>query len=55
LRPSPVLDVEAFRALCKKVGDEKDPVKIEILKERMRTLLANRDRDTAHHPDVFVN
>jgi hypothetical protein len=50
-----VLDVETFRALCKKVGEEKDPVKIEILKERMRILLANRDRDTAHQSDVFVN
>ena len=52
---SAVLDVETFRALCKKVGEEKDPVKIEILKERMRILLANRDRDTAYHSDVFVN
>lgn len=48
-----MLDVETFRALCKKVGEEKDPVKIEILKERIRILLA--DRDTAHHSDVFVN
>ena len=55
MTPSPVLDVETFRALCKKVGEEKDPVKIEILKERMRILLANRDRDTAYHADVFVN
>ena len=50
-----MLDVETFRALCKKVGEEKDPFKIEILKERMRILLTNRDRDTTQQPDVFVN
>ena len=50
-----MLDVEIFRALCKKVGEEKDPVKVEILKERMRILLANRDTDTVSHPDVLVN
>jgi len=50
-----VLDVETFRALCKKVGEEKDPTKIEVLKERMRILLANRDRETALHADVFAN
>jgi hypothetical protein len=34
---------------------KKIPPKLEILKERMRVLLANRDRETASQPDVFVN
>jgi hypothetical protein len=50
-----VLDVETFRALCKKVSEEKDRAKLEILKERMRVLLANNDWDIAHRTDVFVN
>ena len=50
-----MLDIEAFRALCNRVAEEKDPSKLEILKERMRLLLAERDRDRGNYSDVFVN
>lgn len=50
-----MLDVETFRALCKKVAEEKDPGKLEILKERMRILLVNRNTDAAVQTDVYVN
>ena len=50
-----MLDVETFRALCKKATEEKNPAKLEVLKERMRIVLANKDRDTAQQPDVLVN
>ena len=33
------MDTEVFRAICIKVADEKDPKKIELLKERLRLLL----------------
>ncbi len=32
-------NLEAFRALCIKVADERDPKKIELLKQRMRILM----------------
>lgn len=48
-----MLDVETFRALCKRVAEEKDLTKLEILKERMRVLLAKSA--AAYHPDIFVN
>ena len=52
-----MLDVETFRALCKRMAEEKDPTKLEILKERMRVLLAQSQRKSAaaYHPDIFVN
>ncbi len=50
-----MLDIETFRALCKKVAEEKDPSKLEILKERMRLLLAERDLDRGGYLDAFVN
>jgi hypothetical protein len=50
-----VLDLETFRALCKRVTEEKDPSKLEILKQRMRLLLAETGRDRARYCDVFVN
>ena len=50
-----MLDIDIFRALCKRVAEEKDPSKIEVLRERMKILLADRERDRAHHLDVFVN
>jgi hypothetical protein len=34
-----------FRAICIKVADEKDPKKLELLKERLRLLLLS---DEAH-------
>jgi hypothetical protein len=51
----PVLDIETFRTLCKRVIEEKDPAKLEILKERMTIMLANREEYPVHNPDVFVN
>ena len=38
-----MLDMDIFRALCKKVAEEKDTAKLEILKERMTTLLEDRE------------
>lgn len=49
-----MLDADTFRALCKKVMEEKGPSKLEILQERMRILLAahsERDRPS----EIFVN
>ncbi len=48
-----MLDIETFRALCKKVAEEKDPSKLEILKERMRLLLAETDRDGGDYFGCF--
>lgn len=50
-----MLDIETFRTLCKRVIEEKDPAKLEILKERMTIMLANREEYPVHNPDVFVN
>jgi hypothetical protein len=33
------MDNYMFRAICMKVADEKDPKKLELLKERLRLLL----------------
>jgi hypothetical protein len=33
------MDTEMFRAVCAKVPEEKDPQKLEILKQRLRLLL----------------
>ena len=33
------MDIRMFQAICVKVADEKDPKKIELLKERLRLLL----------------
>jgi hypothetical protein len=52
---SPMLDIDTFRALCQKVAEEKDPSKLEILKERMKLLLAETDRDRSRYSDVYVN
>jgi hypothetical protein len=52
---SPVLDIDTFRSLCQKVAEEKDPSKLEILKERMKLLLAETDRDRSRYSDVYVN
>lgn len=51
----PVLDIDTFRALCKKVAEEKDPFKLEVLKERMRLLLAESPQDRDSQSNVFVN
>ncbi len=50
-----MLDVQTFRALCKKVAEENDDAKLEILKERMRVLLAKRESEPAYYPNVMVN
>jgi hypothetical protein len=50
-----VLDLESFRALCKRVAEEDDDVTLEILKERMRVLLADRESGPAYYPNAFVN
>ena len=50
-----MLDIDTFRALCKRVAGEKDPAVLEVLKERMRILLAERARERVHYSDVFVN
>jgi hypothetical protein len=50
-----VLDVDTFRALCKRVAEENDAATLEILKERMRVLLANRESAPAYYPNVMVN
>jgi hypothetical protein len=34
-----------FRAICIKVADEKDPTKLELLKERLRLLLFSEFSD----------
>jgi len=33
------MNTEMFRAVCAKVAEEKDPQKLEILKQRLRLLL----------------
>ncbi len=50
-----MLDVETFRTLCQRVAEEKDPAKLEILKERMRVLLAARESAPGYYPSVSVN
>lgn len=50
-----MLDIDTFRSLCQKVAEEKDPSKLEILKERMKLLLAETDRDRSRYSDVYVN
>jgi hypothetical protein len=37
------MDSEIFRKLCIKVADEKDPKKLELLKERLRLLLLSEE------------
>ena len=50
-----MLDVETFRALCQRVAEEKDPATLEILKERMRVLLAKGESAPAYYPSALVN
>jgi|HubBroStandDraft_6_1064221.scaffolds.fasta_scaffold76945_2 hypothetical protein len=50
-----MLDIDTFRALCRKVAEEKDPSTLEVLKERMRLLLAESPQDRSSHSDVFLN
>lgn len=50
-----MLDLESFRALCKRVAEENDDLTLEILKERMRVLLADRESGPAYYPNAFVN
>jgi hypothetical protein len=37
------MDTAMFQALCVKVADEKDPKKLELLKERLRLLLLSEE------------
>jgi hypothetical protein len=45
------MNIQMFQAICLKVANEKDPRKLELLKERLRLLLlseeppAHGDRD----------
>jgi len=50
-----MLDIDTFRALCKKVAEERDPSNLEILKERMRILLAEREPHQSRYSDTFIN
>jgi hypothetical protein len=50
-----MLNVDTFRVLCQLVAEEKDPSKLELLRERMKLLLADRDRTTECSPEAFVN
>lgn len=34
-----MVNLEIFRALCLKIADEKDPKKLELLRQQMRSLL----------------
>jgi hypothetical protein len=49
-----MLDLDTFRALCQLVVVEQDPAKLEILKQRMRMLLAE-GREQEHPAEAFVN
>jgi hypothetical protein len=49
-----VLNIDTFRALCQKVMEEKDPSKLEILKERMRVLLADIGPERGYS-EILVN
>jgi hypothetical protein len=40
------MDRDKFHALCMQVADEKDPRKIELLKQRMRLLLLTEIDET---------
>jgi hypothetical protein len=50
-----MLDIDTFRALCKKVTEEKDCDKLQLLKERMRLLSADSEPDKDHSPHMSVN
>ncbi len=50
-----MLDTDTFRALCEMVAEEKNASKLEILKERMRILLADSGRKREPPPEAFVN
>jgi hypothetical protein len=49
-----MLDVNTFRALCLLVAEERDEANLEVLKERMKLLLADA-RTKTHSPETFVN
>jgi len=49
-----MLDVNTFRALCRLVSEEQDEANLEVLKDRMRLLLADA-RTKTPRPEVFVN
>ena len=50
-----MLDVNTFRALCQLVTQEQDESRLELLRERMKLLLADRDRTKEPSPEAFVN
>ncbi len=47
-----MLNVETFRALCQLVVEEQDESKLELLRERMKLLLADRDRTKERSPET---
>ena len=49
-----MLDLDTFRALCTMVSKEKDPAKLEVLKERMKLLLMEA-RTNLPAPETFVS
>ena len=38
-----ILNIEAFRELCRRAAIEKDPVKLESIQEEMRVMLGAAD------------
>jgi hypothetical protein len=48
------MDTEMFRMVCAKVAEEKDPQKLELLKQRLRLLLREDTPTTRfpHNPKV---
>jgi hypothetical protein len=50
-----MLDVTTFQSLCVLVSEEQDESKLELLKERMKVLLADRDQTKQSSPEAFVN
>lgn len=46
------MDTELFRAICAKVAEEKDPQKIELLKQRLRLLLMEGSIPSPAKPKV---
>jgi hypothetical protein len=50
-----MLDLDTFRALCQLVSEEQDESKLELLRERMKLLLTDRDRTKKCSPEAFVN
>jgi hypothetical protein len=50
-----IVKTEIFRAICIKVADEKDPKKLELLKERLRLLLSEEPSDPPAKAELRPN